>query len=103
METIIPKIKLGKYQEEKINISLSAFEVFKRLYPDCENIFLLESLGEEGKYNRYSYVGFDPMFVISARDNQIMIKNKVYKVSNPYDVLSSFSELFDIVITFVFL
>lgn len=95
METIIPKIKLGKYQEEKINISLSAFEVFKRLYPDCENIFLLESLGEEGKYNRYSYIGFDPLFIISAKNNRIMIKNKVYKVSNPYDVFSSFSKLFD--------
>lgn len=95
MKSILPEIKLGKYQEEKINISLSVFEVFKRLYTGCENIFLLESLGAEGKYNRYSYIGFDPLFTISAKNNDITIKNKVYKVGNPYTMLSSFYTLTD--------
>lgn len=95
MEKIIPEIKLGKYQEEKIDISLSAFEVFKRIYPHAENIFLLESLGEEGKYNRYSYIGFDPLSVISAKGSKITINDKLHKVSNPFDLLSTFSILFD--------
>lgn len=95
MDKFIPKIKLGKYQEKEIDISLSAFEVFKRFYPHCENVFLLESLGEEGKYNRYSYVGFDPLFVISAKNNEIRINNQIKKVSNPYAVLSGFSSVFD--------
>lgn len=95
LDQLVKLDKLGSYQEEKIDISLSAFEVFKRLYPDCENIFLLESLGEEGKYNRFSYVGFDPLFIISAQNNQITINDKQYKVGNPYDVLSTFSKLFD--------
>lgn len=94
MEKIIPKIKLGKYHEENINISLSAFEVFKRFYPYCDNVFLLESLGDEGKYNRYSYVGFNPLFVISAKGGEMTINNVTYKVVNPYTVLSSFSAFF---------
>ncbi len=95
MDNLLPIIKLGRYQEVTLDISLSAFEVFKRLYPYCENIYLLESLGEEGKYNRFSYVGFDPLFVITAKNNQIIVKNRVYKVGNPYEVLSTFSKLFD--------
>lgn len=95
LDQLIKLDKLGRYQEMTLDISLSAFEVFKRLYPDCENIFLLESLGEDGKYNRYSYIGFDPLFVISAKNNQIMIKNKVHRVGNPYAVLSALSTFFD--------
>lgn len=95
MDKLIPKIKLGKYNEETLNIKLSAFEVFKRLYPVCENIFLLESLGAEGKYNRYSYVGFDPLFVISAKNQEIKVNSKIKKVSNPYAILSGFSSVFE--------
>jgi len=94
MNSMLPKIKLGEYSEKEIDISLSAFEVFKRFYPACENVFLLESLGEEGKYNRYSYIGFDPMLVISAKNNEIKINNQAKKVSNPYTVLSEFSSIF---------
>ena len=95
MGKIIPEIKIEKYQEEKLELPISAFEVFKRLYPHCENIFLLESLGEEGKYNRYSYIGFDPLFVISAKNNEIKINNQIKKVSNAYTLLSEFSRSFD--------
>lgn len=95
MDKFIPKIKFGKYSEKNIDISLSAFEVFKRLYPHGENVFLLESLGKEGKYNRYSYVGFDPLFIISAKNNEIRINNQIKKVSNPYTVLSGISSVFD--------
>lgn len=92
MAKIIPEIKLGKYKEEKIDISLSAFEVFKRLYPSCTNVFLLESLGEEGKFNRFSYVGFDPSFVISAVGDEIIVDNRSQKVNNPYEVLAEFAK-----------
>ena len=93
MENIFKIIKLGKYREEKIDLPLSAFEAFKRIYPSVENIFLLESLGEEGKYNRYSYVGFDPQFVIQAKNNELMINNKIEKIENPFNYLSYFSNL----------
>jgi len=91
MENIYPEIKLGKYQEVEIDISISAFEVFKRFYPNFGNVFLLESLGEEGKYNRYSYIGFDPKFVISANNGEIFISGRSLKVSNAFESLIKFS------------
>ena len=89
MEKIFSNIKINNYQEERLDISLSAFEVFKRLYPYCKNIFLLESLGEEGKYNRFSYIGFDSEFMILAKKNQMIVKGRCSYVINPYTTLAS--------------
>ncbi len=88
MEKIFSEIKLGSYQEEKMDISISAFEVFKRLYPNFGNVFLLESLGEEGKYNRYSYVGFDPLFTVSAENAELFVSGKSLKVPNAFETLT---------------
>ena len=93
MKNIFETIHLGKYEEADIDLPISAFEAFKRLYPYVENIFLLESLGEQGKYNRYSYVGFDPDFVISAKGREIFVNNKLEKVENPYQYISQFARL----------
>ncbi|MBI4067423.1 anthranilate synthase component I family protein [Candidatus Gottesmanbacteria bacterium] len=92
-KNIFEDIHLGKYQEEKIDLPLSAFEAFKRLYSSCKNIFLLESLGEEGRYNRYSYVGFDPPVTIESKGKELIVNNRIEKVDNPYTYLSQFSIL----------
>lgn len=90
MYNIFPKIKLGRYREEKLDISISAFEAFKRLYGQCENVFLLESLGESGKYNRFSYVGFDPLFTVLAKNGELYIGGKSVKCENAFGVLRLF-------------
>lgn len=94
---IFPEITLGNCQEEKLDLSISAFEVFKRLYGKSENVFLLESLGEdlpagrqEGKYNRYSYVGFDPLFTVSANNGELYIQGKGIRVANAFKYLSGY-------------
>lgn len=94
MQKIIPDINLGKYQEEKLDFPISAFEVFKRLYPHFEDIFLLESLGEEGKFNRYSYIGFSPKLLISAKNRELIVGRKVYSLPNPYLYLSMLMKRF---------
>ncbi|MCL4338325.1 anthranilate synthase component I family protein [Patescibacteria group bacterium] len=81
-------MQIGRYQEEKLDIQLSAFEVFKRLYSSCCDLFLLESLGEEGRYNRYSYVGFSPAYLISALGGELIINNQLFKTENPYRFLA---------------
>lgn len=94
MDNLLPKIKLGKYQEEKLEISISAFEAFKRLYPHFKDIFLLESLGEEGKFNRYSYIGFSPKLLIFAKNKELIVGRKAYRLENPYLFLSSLMRKF---------
>ncbi|MBI3379913.1 anthranilate synthase component I family protein [Candidatus Gottesmanbacteria bacterium] len=94
MDNLLPKIKLGKYQEEKLDLSISAFEAFKRLYPYFKDIFLLESLGEEGKFNRFSYIGFSPKLIISAKNKELFINGKLISIENPYFFLSKLMEKF---------
>lgn len=93
MDNLFKDIKLNQYEEKELDIRLSAFEVFKRLYPYCKNIFLLESLGEEGKFNRYSYIGFNPLLMISAKNRSILINDKHYEVNNPYKMLSQMPQV----------
>lgn len=92
MKNLFPKINLNDYRETEIDLSLSAFEVFSRLYPHCGNIFLLESLSEEGAYNRYSYIGFDPVFVVSAKNQNLFLDKKVHKSAEPYKLLGSLAD-----------
>ena len=93
MANIFNDIKLGKYQEEKIDLSISAFEAFKRLYGLCENMFLLESLGEEGKYNGFSYIGFDPIFLITAKGEELLINGRREKAKEIYEYMSEFARI----------
>lgn len=97
MENIFQNINLGDYQEIELELSISAFEAFKRLYPHTENLFLLESLGDDpdsigvgGKYNRFSYVGFTPMLLLTASNKDLIVNNRVMKSNNPFSLLKTF-------------
>ncbi|KKS97941.1 MAG: anthranilate synthase component I, anthranilate synthase component I [Candidatus Gottesmanbacteria bacterium GW2011_GWA2_43_14] len=87
MRNIFKTLKIGKYREEKLDLNISAFEVFKRLYPHYKNLFLLESLGEEGRYNRFSYVGTAPDTVLTAIGKELIIDGKLQEKVNPFDYL----------------
>jgi anthranilate synthase component I len=81
----LPKIRIGqKPIYKKIAEDIDFQELFKKVDQEFENCFLLESLGEEGKFSRYSLIGFDPMHVISAKDKTLSIDDMHYVVDNPY-------------------
>ncbi|MEW6200401.1 MAG: anthranilate synthase component I family protein [bacterium] len=65
-----------KYQEFKFEIDLSPFEMFKRLDQHCQNAFILESLGEESAFSRFTYLGAEPQTVVSdATTDYAALKN----------------------------
>ena len=81
----LPKIHIGaKPTYAKIAEDVDFFELFRALERAYDTCFLFESLGEEGKFSRYSIVGFDPAHIISARENVLTIDGKDYQVKNPY-------------------
>ncbi|MDP9249118.1 MAG: anthranilate synthase component I family protein [bacterium] len=81
----LPKIKISQKPEYiKIRSDIDFFELFQKIEANSENCFIFESLGEEGKFARYSVIGFDPEHIISARDNDLIIDGKIYKTDNPY-------------------
>ncbi len=83
--TKLPKIKINqKTKYIKIAPEADFFELFQKIEKNFKVCFILESLGEEGKFSRYSVMGFDPDHIISARGSNLIIDGKVFKVKNPY-------------------
>ena len=81
----LPKIKIGqKPTYIKIAEDVDFFALFQKIEQTFATCFLFESLGEEGKFARYSIIGFDPSHSISARGNILTIDNREYSVKNPY-------------------
>jgi anthranilate synthase component I len=84
----LPKIKLGqKPTYKKMAEDVNFFELFQKVEQEFSSCFIFESLGEEGKFARYSIIGFDPVHLISARGKTLFVDKKAYEVDNPYFAL----------------
>jgi anthranilate synthase component I len=84
----LPKIKIGqKPSFVTFARDVDFYELFQKIEQEFDTCFIFESLGEEGKFSRYSIIGFDPQHVISARENVLRIDSERYPVDNPYDAL----------------
>lgn len=84
----LPKIKISKKPTYlKFAEDIDFYELFAKIEQQFETCFIFESLGEEGKFSRYSIIGFDPPSIISAKGNNLKIDNKIYPVKNPYFAL----------------
>ena len=84
----IPKIKmLLKPAYVKLAEDIDFFELFRKIERRFETCFIFESLGEEGKFSRYSLIGFDPAQIISARGHTLHVDGESYDVKNPYAAL----------------
>jgi anthranilate synthase component I len=88
--TSLPKIHISqKPTYVKLSDGVDFFDLFKKIEQRFETCFIFESLGEEGKFSRYSIIGFDPSHMIGARENVLTIDGKNYRVPNPYHALRS--------------
>ena len=84
----LPKIIIGqKPSYKKIAENVDFFELFEKIEKEFDTCFIFESLGEEGKFSRYSILGFAPETIISARENILKINNSEFTVANPYESL----------------
>ncbi len=87
-KTELPKIKIGqKPTYVKVAEDVDFFALFQKIEPQFDTCFVFESLGEEGKFARYSIIGFDPAHIISARGKTLVYDGKKYDVDNPYYAL----------------
>ena len=81
----LPKIKIPKKPTYlKFAEDIDFYELFAKIEQQFDACFIFESLGAEGKFSRYSIIGFDPPSLISAKGNNLKIDNKIYSVKNPY-------------------
>src|SRR5579862_1531989 len=63
------------------------FALFQKIDQEFETCFVFESLGEEGKFSRYSIIGFDPETLVSAKKKKLFINGNTFLVNNPYYAL----------------
>jgi len=84
----LPKIRInGKPKYIKFAQDVDFFTYFKKIERVFDTCFIFESLGEAGKFARYSILGFDPEHIISARGKTLIIDGRKYLVDNPYFAL----------------
>ncbi|MEK7096778.1 MAG: anthranilate synthase component I family protein [Patescibacteria group bacterium] len=84
----LPKIKIGKKPNYiKFGEDMDFYALFEKIEREFKTCFILESLGEEEKFSRYSIIGFDPKHIISAKGNNLKVDGKTYEVENPYYAL----------------
>lgn len=68
------------------------FLLFKKIDKHFDHCFMLESLGEESHFSRYSIIGFDPEQIVYAREGVLHVAQrdgsaKSYASSHPYRLL----------------
>lgn len=81
----LPKIEINqKPTYLKLTEGVDFYELFKKIEQQFKTCFIFESLGEQGKFARYSIIGFAPQNIIKANGNTLYIDNKLYETSNPY-------------------
>lgn len=84
----IPKIQLSqKPTYIKFAKDVDFYRLFEKIERQVSTCFILESLGEEGRFSRYSIIGFEPKHIIRARGKTLFIDDKPYQVDNPYFAL----------------
>lgn len=84
----LPKISIPKKPTYlKFAEDMDFYYLFEQIYSSFDEVFLLESLGEEGRLSRYSFIGFSPQHIIEGKKEKLIIDGKEYKVKNPYYAL----------------
>lgn len=86
----IPKISIGKKPHyRKVADDIDFFELYKKIERRFDTSFIFESLGEEGRFARYSIIGFDPKHIVTGNNKDFTVDATTYTVENPYTALRS--------------
>lgn len=79
-----------RYRELEFETSLSPFELFERVERHCAHAFILESLGAESEFSRFTYIGAEPYHVLAGEGNALLVNGVARKVKSPYRALKGF-------------
>jgi anthranilate synthase component 1 len=87
MQTL-PKIILSqKPTYIKLADDMPFFSLFQVIEQSFDTCFILESLGVDEAFSRYSLIGFDPAHIISGNGKELKFDEESYIVENPYFAL----------------
>lgn len=72
---------------KKLNVDIGIFDLFKRIYANYDNFYILESLINDDDYSKHSYCWFWPKHTIKARNNTIWIDDIEIESENPWQYM----------------
>jgi anthranilate synthase component I len=73
LKDIISRSNDFTFNKKKIDTDKDPFEIFKRIYLNYENVFILESLTGPKELSEFSVIGFDPEFTIKCDNGKFQI------------------------------
>lgn len=87
----------GNIKYETIQTNLNPFEIFKKIYPFSNDIFIFESIEGPKEFVRSSIIGFNPKYTVKCLSNKIAIyeKNNVINTIATSDPFETIKKLFD--------
>jgi anthranilate synthase component I len=84
--------KLRTYKKKKINADTNPFQIFKQIYLNYDNVFILESLTGPKELSEFSVIGFDPEFTVKCDYSRFQIFQKERQIYDK-DVVDPLVEL----------
>ena len=87
------------FSKNKINTDKNPFEIFKQIYMNYENVFILESLTGPKELSEFSVIGFDPEFTVKCDKGKFQIyrKGKIISEKKVKDPLAELRSILPIV------
>lgn len=88
-----------RFSKKKINTDKNPFEIFKQIYTNYENVFILESLTGPKELSEFSVIGFDPEFTVICDKGKFQIyrKGKIISERKVKDPLAELRRILPIV------
>ncbi|MDW0135051.1 MAG: chorismate-binding protein [Nitrososphaeraceae archaeon] len=88
-----------RFSKKKINTDKNPFEIFRQIYTNYENVFILESLTGPKELSEFSVIGFDPEFTVKCDKGKFQIyrKGKIISERKVKDPLAELRRILPIV------
>ena len=95
LKGFISDSKNFKFNKIKIKTNKDPFEIFKQIYLNYENTFILESLTGPKELSEFSVIGFDPEFTVKCDKSKFQIsrKGKIISEKNVSDPLAELRKI----------
>jgi anthranilate synthase component 1 len=87
------------FSKQKIDTDKNPFEIFKQIYMNYENVFILESLTGPKELSEFSVIGFNPEFTVKCDKEKFQIyrKGKIISEKRVKDPLAELRRILPIV------
>lgn len=74
------------YKEIPVD-NLTPIDVLKKFKAKNEDCYLFESVDQQKRWSRYSFLGFKPLLHIACYDNMMKVDGQTFEIEHPHDYI----------------